>query len=344
MAAINFPLSPSTNDTFTSGSRTWKWNGSSWKIVSASVGPTGPTGPIGIQGPTGPTGPESDLSSYATKTYADSAASAAASAIVDSAPGALNTLNELAAALSDDANFATTVTNSIANIETDLDAKANISGASFTGAVQIQSNSSFGNNAAITIPSQSRKYLTVAAPSDVGVIAFASGLSNGAALTGLLEFHDVTNTLSTGTRAAYVAGWQSGTTANNLGSRISFATKPDGVSSTGVERLNIYANGQVVGNFATLVVDISANYTITNADAGKTIRSTGGAITVTIPNVLNIGDRIDFAQFGSGQITFQASGVNLRSVDSKVKTGKQYAGATVMCVAAGEYMLIGNLG
>ena len=35
-------------------------------------------------------------------------------ALVDSAPGALNTLNELAAALGDDANFSTTITNSIA--------------------------------------------------------------------------------------------------------------------------------------------------------------------------------------------------------------------------------------
>ena len=35
-------------------------------------------------------------------------------ALIDSAPGALNTLNELAAALGDDANFSTTVTNSIA--------------------------------------------------------------------------------------------------------------------------------------------------------------------------------------------------------------------------------------
>ena len=34
--------------------------------------------------------------------------------IVDSAPGALDTLNELAAAIGDDANFSTTVTNSIA--------------------------------------------------------------------------------------------------------------------------------------------------------------------------------------------------------------------------------------
>ena len=33
--------------------------------------------------------------------------------LIDGAPGALNTLNELAAALNDDANFATTVTNQL---------------------------------------------------------------------------------------------------------------------------------------------------------------------------------------------------------------------------------------
>jgi len=48
--------------------------------------------------------------------------------IVDGAPAALNTLNELAAALNDDANFATTVTNSIAT-------KMPLAGGTFTGAV-----------------------------------------------------------------------------------------------------------------------------------------------------------------------------------------------------------------
>ena len=38
----------------------------------------------------------------------------AVSAVIDAAPAALNTLNELAAALNDDANFATTVTNALA--------------------------------------------------------------------------------------------------------------------------------------------------------------------------------------------------------------------------------------
>jgi hypothetical protein len=58
---------------------------------------------------------------YATKTYADNAVSS----LVDSAPSTLNTLNELAAALGDDANFASTVTTSLGN-------KLDISSASTT--------------------------------------------------------------------------------------------------------------------------------------------------------------------------------------------------------------------
>jgi hypothetical protein len=56
---------------------------------------------------------------YATKTYADNAASSASAAavsyLVDSAPSTLDTLNELAAALGDDANFASTVTTALGN-------------------------------------------------------------------------------------------------------------------------------------------------------------------------------------------------------------------------------------
>ena len=43
--------------------------------------------------------------------------------LVDSAPGALDTLNELAAALNDDSNFHTTVTNSLAGETSDIDSR-----------------------------------------------------------------------------------------------------------------------------------------------------------------------------------------------------------------------------
>lgn len=52
-------------------------------------------------------------------------------AITDSAPSTLDTLNELAAALGDDANFSTTVTNNIAT-------KMPLAGGTFTGDVTFQ--------------------------------------------------------------------------------------------------------------------------------------------------------------------------------------------------------------
>ena len=51
---------------------------------------------------------------YFTNARADARAQLKIDALVDSAPGTLDTLNELAAALGEDANFSTTVTNSIA--------------------------------------------------------------------------------------------------------------------------------------------------------------------------------------------------------------------------------------
>lgn len=62
--------------------------------------------------------------SYATQSYVNTQVSN----LVDSAPSTLDTLNELAAALGDDANFSTTVTNSIAT-------KMPLAGGTFTGQV-----------------------------------------------------------------------------------------------------------------------------------------------------------------------------------------------------------------
>ena len=73
-------------------------------------------------------------------------------ALLDGAPGALNTLNELAAALGDDANFASTVTTALSGkaasshthaiadvtgLQDDLDAKLALAGGTMTGALGI---------------------------------------------------------------------------------------------------------------------------------------------------------------------------------------------------------------
>jgi hypothetical protein len=80
---------------------------------------------------------------YATKTELNnidlsSASAAAVAAIVDSAPSTLNTLNELAAALGDDSNYASTITTALGN-------KLDISTASSTYLTQVDASSTYAN-------------------------------------------------------------------------------------------------------------------------------------------------------------------------------------------------------
>jgi hypothetical protein len=62
-----------------------------------------------------PTAPTATAGTNTTQIATTAFVAAAISALVDAAPGALDTLNELAAALGDDPNFATTVTNGLAD-------------------------------------------------------------------------------------------------------------------------------------------------------------------------------------------------------------------------------------
>ena len=56
MAALNFPNSPSLNDTHTENGVTFKWNGAAWDRLGdiGAQGATGSTGATGAQGSTGP--------------------------------------------------------------------------------------------------------------------------------------------------------------------------------------------------------------------------------------------------------------------------------------------------
>ena len=77
-----------------------------------------------IAGPTftgAPAAPTAGAGTNTTQLATTAFVTAAVAALVDGAPGAIDTLNELAAALGDDANFATTITNSIAAVQSDVD-------------------------------------------------------------------------------------------------------------------------------------------------------------------------------------------------------------------------------
>jgi hypothetical protein len=86
-------------------------------------------GDVTVDGTTGNTVADRIAAALSSaETYADGVGTAAVAAVVDAAPAALDTLNELAAALGDDANYAATVT-------TALGTKAPIESPTFTGTV-----------------------------------------------------------------------------------------------------------------------------------------------------------------------------------------------------------------
>ena len=68
-----------------------------------------------------PTAPTAGAGTNTTQVATTAFVSTAVANVIDAAPGALDTLNELAAALGDDANFSTTITNSIAAVQADVD-------------------------------------------------------------------------------------------------------------------------------------------------------------------------------------------------------------------------------
>ena len=108
-------------------------------------------------------------------------ANAAAAGIVDAAPATLDTLNELAAALGDDPNFATTVTNSIAT-------KLPLAGGTLTGGLNVTSGnitaaggSGDYNNTAnvLTLNGTQHTRLLIDTASTVGHVAGLALESNG---------------------------------------------------------------------------------------------------------------------------------------------------------------------
>jgi hypothetical protein len=65
MPAIDFPATPSVNDTHTVGNRVWKWNGVTWDALRTTIpyatgatGATGDDGQFSIVATTAPTSPE----------------------------------------------------------------------------------------------------------------------------------------------------------------------------------------------------------------------------------------------------------------------------------------------
>ena len=138
MPTIDFPNSPTVNQQFTSGGKIWQWSGTTWDVVRIAVPAasltstdvsrlTGATSNLQTQINTLSTNLVNTLDDYVPigdVGVADGVASLDATGkipiaqlgnLIDGAPAALDTLNELAAAINDDSSYAATITTALGN-------------------------------------------------------------------------------------------------------------------------------------------------------------------------------------------------------------------------------------
>jgi hypothetical protein len=96
---------------------------------------------------------------------------------------------------------------------------------------------------------------------------------------------------------------------------------------------------------------ITAAYTATATDANDTIYVSGtAAVTITVPDVLTIGERIDIWRNAGGTVTIAAgtgvtdwAGAGTAGTAVTFKIDQTYNAATVQKVAANTYRVVGKV-
>jgi hypothetical protein len=121
---------------------------------------------------------------------------------------------------------------------------------------------------------------------------------------------------------------------------------------TGTESLDLYTHGAWTGlNYSTITNSTATSYTLASTDGNTTINFTNAsAQTVTVPDILDIGERVDIIRDGAGTVIIAAgtgvttwAGAGTAGTANTYKVNTQYGGATIMKVAANSYRVIGSI-
>jgi len=227
-----------------------------------------------------PTAPTATAGDSSTKIATTAFVGTEVSNLVDSAPSTLNTLNELAAALGDDANFSTTVTNSIAT-------KLPLAGGTMTGDIAHASDFTIDVGGHISLDA------------DGGNIKFFDGGTQRHTIS-MQANGDVIFINETSDTDLFFKGVDGGSTITALTLDMSEAGKATFNSTINDADGDVRAIPQSGS-------DKTSSYTLTTGDIGNFV-GIGSGGSITVPNsTFSAGDAISIFNNTSGDRTITCS-------------------------------------
>jgi hypothetical protein len=265
----------------------------------------------------------------ATKGYVDTSVAA----VVAAAPAALDTLNELAAALGDDANFSTTVTNSIAT-------KLPLAGGTMTGAIEMGTNKLTGvGNPTLAQDAATKSYVDAA---DATKLALAGGTMTGAVAMGGNKITGLGTPTTTqdATTKAYVDA------ADALKLNLSGGTMSGALSMSSNKITNLadptVATDAVSRNYVDILYGSTASAAVSAADAAAS--AAAAAISET-----NAGDSETAAASSETNAATSASNAatsasNAATSETNAATSASNAAASAVLAASFTPSQTGNTG
>lgn len=280
------------------------------------------------------------LTGYATETFVNTAISN----LVDAAPTTLNTLNELAAALGDDANYATTISTALGN-------KLDSSTASSTYLTQSNASSTY-----LTQSNASSTYAPIASPTFTGTVG---GITKSMVGLGNVDnTTDANKPVSTATQTALNAKLDS-SAFTYAGITIPVYTAVGDLPSASDNHGRwAHVHGEGAMYFAhggawyralsetDLYVSTNAQaagYTLATSDLGKMIEmSGGGTLTITDSGSFPVGFTVNILQTGSSQVTVSGNGFTVNGTPG-LKLRTQWSSATLVKRALNSWVLMGDL-
>ena len=278
--------------------------------------------------------------------------------LIASAPGALDTLDELAAALGDDANYAATIT-------TALGGKAPLASPALTGTPTSPTAAADTNTTQVATTAYVVGQASAATPAMNGTAAVGTSLKYARA--------DHVHASDT-TRAPLASPTFTGTVTIPNGAALGTPASATLTNATGLPVATGIANlGTGVAtflatpssaNFASMITDEigtgnivlseaptnaqTASYTLVAADRSKMVEmNVASANTLTVP--LNssvafpVGTKIDILQVGAGQTTIAGAGGVTVNATPGLKLRAQWGSATLIKRATDTWVLVGDL-